>query len=78
MYVYVCDLEVSYFYWSKGWEIFEWLFPDAKKRKNTDHFGRVLIPLLKRKYPQGKDSLSFDELLDWNLWHCYIRVFGKE
>ena len=44
--------------------------------------GNLLGTMLKKQYPhlhgQGsKFSVSFDELLGWNLWPNFIRIYGK-
>ena len=47
-------------------------------KKSAQRVGRVLTSLIKKKYPKGKDSISFVELLDWGLWSSYIRIYCKQ
>ena len=46
-------------------------------KKNAQRIGRVLTSLVKKKYPKAKDSISFDDLLEWGLWSSYIRMYCK-
>ena len=46
-------------------------------KKDAQRIGRVLTSLVKKRYPQAKDSISFDELLEWGLWSSYIRIYCK-
>ena len=32
--------------------------------------------ILKKKYPNFKDELSLDELLDWDLWPGFLKIYG--
>ena len=68
-------------YFTKGWKStvqnLERFCSDTSK-KSAQRVGRVLTSLIKKKYPKGKDSISFDELLDWGLWSSYIRIYCKQ
>ena len=65
-------------YFTKGWKStvqnLERFCSDTSK-KSAQRVGRVLTSLIKKRYPKGKDSVSFDELLDWGLWSSYIRMY---
>ena len=40
---------------------------------------RMLVYLgdiLKKKYPDMRGELSLEELLDWNLWPGYLKLYG--
>ena len=45
--------------------------------------GNLLGKLLKKKYPklhpdnQDQIVISFDDLLDWELWPNFIKLYGK-
>ena len=45
-----------------------WLNTRDKKR-----VGRLLGTLL---HNHGTDSVSFDDLLKWDLWPCFISIYG--
>jgi len=44
--------------------------------------GELLGRILKKRYPDLKKNLknitiSFDDLLGWNLWPNFIQIYGK-
>lgn len=40
---------------------------------NKKRVGRLLGTLL---HNHGTDSVSFDDLLKWDLWPCFISIYG--
>ena len=68
-------------YFSKGWKNtaknLEKYCSETSK-KSAQRVGKVLLSLIRKRYPKGKDSICFDELLDWGLWSSYIRIYCKQ
>ena len=29
------------------------------------------------KYPLGTETITFDQLLEWELWPCFIKIFSE-
>lgn len=42
--------------------------------------GTIFSEVLKRQYPdiQEKDEITLDDLLEWQLWPCFIDILGKD
>ena len=59
------------------------------RSKQRGRVGEVLNKLLKKRYPEemidrvqnlesdGSDILTFDELIEWDLWPCYLTVYSE-
>ena len=60
-----------------------------KSRKQRWRVGEVLNKVLQKRYPKelidriqkgesdGSGILTFDELMDWDLWPCYLTVYSE-
>lgn len=44
--------------------------PDKKR------VGELLSSLISKKYPRGAEAVTFDELLQWDLWPSFIKIYG--
>ena len=59
------------------------------RSKQRGRVGEVLNKVLRKRYPKemidriqafesdGNDILTLDELMDWDLWPCYLTVYSK-
>ena len=59
------------------------------RSKQRGRVGEVLSKVLQKRYPKevidriqnlesdGSDILTFDELVDWDLWPCYLTVYSE-
>lgn len=59
------------------------------KSKQRGRVGEVLNKVLQKRYPKelidriqslesdGSDVLPFDELMEWDLWPCYLTVYSE-
>ena len=43
----------------------------------SKHIGNLLGNMLKKKYPCVVHELSLDDLLHWNLWPNFMKIFGE-
>jgi len=40
--------------------------------------GELFGKILRKRYPDLKSiTISFEDLLDWNLWPTFIQIYGK-
>ena len=39
--------------------------------------GELMGTLIRKQYPSGADGVTFDELLQWDLWPSIIKVYSK-
>ena len=39
--------------------------------------GELMGTLIRKQYPNGADGVTFDELLQWDLWPSIIKVYSK-
>ena len=44
---------------------------------NNMTVGNLLSGLIRKKYRNGAAAVNFDELLQWDLWPCFIKFYGK-
>ena len=44
--------------------------------RNKQRIGKLLGELLQKKYHDGTKAISFDELLIWELWPSFIKIYG--
>ena len=59
------------------------------RSKQRWRVGEVLNKVLQKRYPKelieriqndesdGSDILTFDELMEWDLWPCYLTVYSE-
>ena len=59
------------------------------RNKQRGRVGEVLNKVLQKRYPKevidriqnlesdGSDILTFDELMEWDLWPCYLTVYSE-
>ena len=77
---------ICYMQTSKGEAVVE-LYKNRSKQRGR--VGEVLNKVLQKRYPKelidriqnlesdGSDVLTFDELLKWDLWPCYLTVYSE-
>ena len=41
------------------------------------YVGRIVDEIMSRHYGKETDSISLDQLLDWEMWQTYIRIHSK-
>ena len=48
------------------------------KLEQSEHVSELLSNMLKRKYPKynADDSLNIDDILGWELWHGFMKIYG--
>ena len=46
-------------------------------RVDKKRVGELLGTLIRKQYPDGANSVTFDELLQWDLWPSIIKVHSK-
>ena len=52
------------------------LYSSNASRKKKEAVGKILDAILTKQYPKA-DGISFDQLLEWDLWPSFIVVFSK-
>lgn len=43
---------------------------------NKSRIGELMCFLLRKQYPSGAKAVTFDELLQWELWPNFIKIYG--
>ena len=46
----------------------------SKQRENV---GKIIEKVLVLQYPIGVEAITFDQLLEWELWPCFLKIFSK-
>lgn len=41
-----------------------------------DYINDVFNSLLSKRYRHGTSDVTFDELLEWNLWPTFMKIYG--
>ena len=61
----------------------------SKSKQQRWRVGQVLNKVLQKRYPKelidqiqslksdGSNILTFDELMEWDLWPCYLAVYSE-
>ena len=52
------------------------LYSSSASRKKREAVGKILEAILTKQYPTA-NSISFNQLLEWDLWPSFIVVFSK-
>ena len=39
--------------------------------------GELMGTLIRKQYPNGANGVTFDELLHWDLWPSFIKLYSK-
>ena len=52
------------------------LYSSSASRKKREAVGKILEAILTKQYPMA-NSISFNQLLEWDLWPSFIVVFSK-
>ena len=39
--------------------------------------GKIFNKILAERYPPNMESISLDELLDWDMWKMFIKIYSK-
>lgn len=53
---------------------------DALMEKESERIGKLISRILITKYPKitrNSVRVSFDDLMDWEFWPCFIKIFCK-
>lgn len=53
----------------------ERLYNGTSKQRET--VGKIMEKILVLQYPIGVETITLDQLLDWELWPCFIKIFSK-
>ena len=49
-------------------------------KKESERIGKLTSRILIKKYPNIASNsfvVSFDDLMDWEFWPCFIKIFCK-
>lgn len=53
----------------------------SKSKQQRWRVGQVLNKVLQKRHPKEQidriQSLTFDELMEWDLWPCYLAVYSE-
>jgi hypothetical protein len=52
----------------------EKLYNGTSKQRET--VGKIMEKILVLQYPIGVESISLDQLLEWELWPSFIKIFS--
>ncbi len=52
------------------------LYSSSASRKKKEAVGKILDAILAKQYPNTY-GISFEQLLEWDLWPSFIVVFSK-
>jgi hypothetical protein len=52
------------------------LYSSGASRKKKEAVGKILEAILIKQYPTV-DGISFNQLMEWDLWPSFIIVFSK-
>lgn len=52
------------------------LYSSSASRKKREAVGKILEAILTKQYPMA-NGISFNQLLEWDLWPSFIVVFSK-
>lgn len=58
---------------SKGDAVVELYKKSSKLRWRV---GDILDKVIQKRYPDGSDVVSVDELMEWELWPTYLTVYS--
>lgn len=53
----------------------ERLYNGTSKQRET--VGKIMEKILVLQYPIGVETITLDQLLEWELWPCFIKIFSK-
>lgn len=45
--------------------------------KQRDTVGNIMENILVAQYPIETQSITFDQLLEWEMWPCFIKIYSK-
>ena len=53
----------------------ERLYRGTSRQRET--VGKIMESIVVLQYPSGTEIITFDQLLEWDLWPIFIKIFGE-
>ena len=42
-----------------------------------DNVAKIIERILDQHYPAHSYSITFDDLLNWDMWHIFLKIYSK-
>ena len=53
----------------------EQLYRGTSRQRET--VGKIMEKILILQYPLEVKTITLDQLLEWEMWPCFVKIFGK-